>query len=267
MGTPALTVRGLRKSFTLHTIDGRVVPSLHGIDLDVAAGEHVIVAGPNGAGKSSLLRSIYRTYLPDAGTVTLHGPDGPADLTRLPDRAMARLRGRDICYVSQFLEAPPRASALEVVADAARRRGLDPAAADEAAATALHRLGLDEALWDRDCGVLSGGERQRINLAAGTVSPPRLLLLDEPVSALDPGNRELALALIESLTARGVAMLSVFHDLDAIARLATRVLVLDGGRIAADGPPSEILRVIAAFDATTSPAPTASPAPTMEVDA
>jgi alpha-D-ribose 1-methylphosphonate 5-triphosphate synthase subunit PhnL len=61
--------------------------------------------------------------------------------------------------------------------------------------------------------VLSGGERQRINLAAGTVRPPRLLLLDEPVSALDPGNREPALSLIESLTAQGVAMLTVFHDL------------------------------------------------------
>ena len=115
--------------------------------------------------------------------------------------------------------------------------------------TLAHRRG--QGLRPREHPVVHG------DLAAGTVSPPRLLLLDEPVSALDPGNRELALALIESLTARGVAMLSVFHDLDAIARLATRVLALDGGRIAADGPPSEILRVIAA----------ASPAPTTEVDA
>lgn len=241
---PVLSVRDLEKSFTLHTIDGRVVRSLRGVSLDVAAGEHVVIVGPNGAGKSSLLRCVYRTYLPDSGTVTLHGaggPDGTVELTALPDRAMARLRGRDICYVSQFLEAPPRAGALEVVADAARRRGLSRADACEAAAAALRRLDLDEALWDRDCGVLSGGERQRINLAAGTVRPPRLLLLDEPVSALDPGNRERALHLIEALAAQGVAMLTVFHDPDAIRRLATRVIALDDGRIAADGPPDDIL--------------------------
>jgi alpha-D-ribose 1-methylphosphonate 5-triphosphate synthase subunit PhnL len=121
-----------------------------------------------------------------------------------------------------------------------------------AAAAALRRLGVDEALWDTDCGVLSGGERQRINLAAGTVSPPRLLLLDEPASALDPGNRERALRLIESLTGQGVAIVSVFHDADAIARLATRVLVLAGGQIAADGPPGQALAALASFTASAT---------------
>jgi alpha-D-ribose 1-methylphosphonate 5-triphosphate synthase subunit PhnL len=241
--TPVLTVRNLRKSFTLHTIDGRTVISLDGVDLDVAAGEHVAIAGPNGAGKSSLLRCIHRTYLPDSGSIVLHRADGPVQLTELPDRAMAGLRGRDICYVSQFLEAPPRTGALEVVAEAARRRGLGTEAARAAAAASLRRLGLDETLWDVDCGVLSGGERQRINLAAGTVSPPRLLLLDEPVSALDPANRELALNLVESLTSQGVAVLAVFHDLDAIRRLATRVLRLDGGRITAEGTADDVLGV------------------------
>lgn len=241
MAAPVLSVRDLRKTFTLHTIDGRTIESLRGVSFDLAPGEHLAIAGPNGAGKSSLLRCVYRTYLPDSGTVTLHGAGGSVELTGLPDRAMARLRGRDICYVSQFLEAPPRAGALEVVSDAARRRGLAPSDADEAAAEALRRLGLDEALWDRDCGVLSGGERQRVNLAAGTVRPPRLLLLDEPASALDPGNRERALSLIESLTARGVAMLTVFHDLGAIRRLAARVLSLENGRIAAHGSPTEVL--------------------------
>jgi alpha-D-ribose 1-methylphosphonate 5-triphosphate synthase subunit PhnL len=234
MGPPVLTVRGLRKTFTLHTVDGRVVRSLNGIDLDVEAGEHVAIVGPNGAGKSSLLRCVYRTYMPDAGSVVLHAATGPVDLTTLPDRAMVRLRGRDVCYVSQFLEAPPRAGAFEVVADAARRRGLGPAEAASAARAALRKLGLEEALWDTDCRVLSGGERQRINLAAGTVSPPRLLLLDEPVSALDPDNRELAMRLIASLTAQGVAMLTVLHDMDAIRRLATRMLVLNRGRVVAD---------------------------------
>jgi alpha-D-ribose 1-methylphosphonate 5-triphosphate synthase subunit PhnL len=90
--------------------------------------------------------------------------------------------------------------------------------------------------------VLSGGQKQRVNLAAGTISPPRLLLLDEPVSALDPANREAVLSMIAELSGSGVAVLSVFHDLDAIERLATRVVVLDAGRVAADGEPARVLR-------------------------
>ena len=96
--TPVLEVRNLVKTFTLHTVDGRTVSSLRGVDLDVAAGEHVALAGSSGAGKSSLLRCVHRTYLPDAGTVTLHGTPhcggGPVELTALPDRALARLRSR-----------------------------------------------------------------------------------------------------------------------------------------------------------------------------
>lgn len=240
-----LQVRGLEKTFTLHTVDGRTVASLRGVDLDVAAGEHVALAGPSGAGKSSLLRCVHRTYLPDAGTVTLHGDGGPVELTALPDRALARLRARELGYVSQFLAAPPRTGPLELVAAAARRRGLDRAAASDAAAAALRRLALDEALWDVDCGVLSGGERQRVNLAAATVRPPRLLLLDEPVSALDPANRERALDLIASLSAAGVAVLAVFHDVDAMSRLATRVVELSDGRVARAGTPREVLGVAA----------------------
>ncbi|NMO49980.1 ATP-binding cassette domain-containing protein [Actinoplanes sp. TBRC 11911] len=240
-----LSVRELRKSFVLHTIDGRTVSSLHGVDLEVSAGEHVALAGPSGAGKSSLLRCVYRTYLPDSGQVWLHTAAGEVELTGLPDRAMARLRGREIGYVSQFLSAPPRTGPLEVVAAAARRRGLDRPEAREAAATALRRLNLDETLWDVDCGVLSGGERQRVNLAAGTVRPPRLLLLDEPVSALDPANREAALDLIGSLTAQGVAVLAVFHDMDAMRRLASRVVLMSGGLAERSGTPDDVLAGVA----------------------
>ena len=243
---PVLEVRGLVKTFTLHTVDGRTVWSLRGVDLDVAAGEHVALAGASGAGKSSLLRCVHRSYLPDAGTVTLHRDEGSVELTALPDRALARLRSRELGYVSQFLAAPPRTGPLELVAAAARRRGLDRADAAETAAAALRRLALDEALWDVDCGVLSGGERQRVNLAAATVRPPRLLLLDEPVSALDPANRERALDLIASLSDAGVAVLAVFHDAAAMQRLATRVVELRDGRIAREGAPADVLGVAAA---------------------
>jgi alpha-D-ribose 1-methylphosphonate 5-triphosphate synthase subunit PhnL len=317
IGAPVLRIRSLAKSFTLHTIDGRRVASLRGVDLDVHAGEHVALAGPSGAGKSSLLRCVNRTYLPDSGSILLHrndfrsgsgspngarpevpsaeqhpdlggarrsdlarsrdaarpyradGPDaagstpadrfgaGPIELTALTDRAMARLRGREFGYVAQFLNAPPRTGPMAVVTASARRRGLDEDAARDAAADILHTLNVDEALWDVDCGVLSGGERQRVNLAAGIVSPPRLLLLDEPVSALDPRNREVALQLVGELAGRGVAVLAVFHDLPAMYALASRVVSMGDGRILAEGSAAEVLGAAgaaAAFLRGTHPA-------------
>ncbi|MFD1718773.1 ATP-binding cassette domain-containing protein [Georgenia deserti] len=240
MTTPILSVTGLHKTFTLHAT-GRVITSLDGVALDVGPGEHVAVAGASGAGKSSLLRCVYRTYLPDAGRVTLRTGSGPVELTTLPDRQLARLRGREIGYVAQFLAAPPRTGPLQHVRTAARRRGLEADAAEDAAVGTLRRLGIDEPLWAVDCSVLSGGERQRVNLAAGIVSPPRLLLLDEPVSALDPGNRERALAEIDTLARREVSVLAVYHDMRIIRRLATRAVVMDRGRVLADGSPETIL--------------------------
>lgn len=242
MSESVLSIRGLTKSFTLHTIDGREVVALRGIDLDVGAGEHVALAGSSGAGKSSLLRCVFRTYLPTGGEVHLRLRDGShAELTSLADEAMASLRGHEIGYVSQFLRAEPRRGPIDIVTHAGMRRGMDREEAADAAAVALRALHLDEALWDAYASVLSGGEKQRVNLAAGTISPPQLLLLDEPVSALDPANREAALELIGDLSGRGVAVLSVFHDLDAMHRLASRVVVLRDGLVVDDGPPGAVL--------------------------
>lgn len=240
-----LSCRHLTKDFVLHTIDGRRVEALRGVDLDILPGEHVALAGSSGAGKSSLLKCIYRTYEPTSGSVTLRLRSGSrVDLTGLSDQQMTDVRGRDIGYVSQFLRAEPRRGALDIVTRAGVARGMDRATAREAAAVSLKRLNIDQKLWDVHASVLSGGEKQRINLAAGTISSPQLLLLDEPVSALDPANREAALDLIGDLTSHGVAVLAVFHDVEAMERLASRIVLMRNGRVEMSGNPDMVLDVL-----------------------
>jgi alpha-D-ribose 1-methylphosphonate 5-triphosphate synthase subunit PhnL len=221
------------------------VEALRGVELEIHAGEHVALAGSSGAGKSSLLKCIYRTYEPSSGKVELRISSGATiELTGLSDQEMARVRGRDIGYVSQFLRAEPRRGALDIVTRAGVSRGLSLSTAREAAAESLRRLNIDEKLWDVHASVLSGGEKQRINLAAGTISAPRVLLLDEPVSALDPSNREAALDLIADLTTQGVAVLAVFHDVEAMERLASRIVLMRDGRIEMAGHPEMILNYL-----------------------
>ncbi|HEX3813843.1 MAG TPA: ATP-binding cassette domain-containing protein [Mycobacteriales bacterium] len=238
-----LAVRGLTKHFTMHLVDDRVAHALAGVDLDVAAGEHVALAGASGAGKSTLLRCVYRTYLASGGRISFRTRDGDVvDLATMPDANVRALRGQEIGYVSQFLRAEPRRAVLDIVARAGVARGMNADRARKAAAEALARVGIDEALWPVHATVLSGGQKQRVNIAAGTISPPRLLLLDEPVSALDPANRGSVLDMIGELESAGVAVLSVFHDLDAIERLARRVVVLRAGQVVESGPPDVVLR-------------------------
>ena len=239
---PILDVRDLTKSFVLHNIDGRTVTGLHNVSFTVEPGQHLALAGTSGAGKSTLLRAIYRTYAPSSGEVWFRlSDDSVVNLAQISDPEIVALRGRQIGYVSQFLRAQPRRSVLDLVIRAGVSRGMNVADARELGILSLRRLNIGEQLWDVHTSVLSGGEKQRVNIAAGLISPPRLLLLDEPVSALDPENRESAIQLISELTHQGVAVLAVFHDLDAIARLATQIVVMQKGRIINNGPVDQIL--------------------------
>ena len=242
---PILDVRDLTKSFVLHNIDGRTVTGLHNVSFTVEPGQHLALAGTSGAGKSTLLRAIYRTYAPSSGEVWFRlFDDSVVNLAQISDPEIVALRGRQIGYVSQFLRAQPRRSVLDLVIRAGVSRGMNVADARELGILSLRRLNIGEQLWDVHTSVLSGGEKQRVNIAAGLISPPRLLLLDEPVSALDPENRESAIQLISELSQQGVAVLAVFHDLDAIARLATQIVVMQKGRIINNGPVDQILPLL-----------------------
>ena len=241
MSETVLDVRNLHKQFVMHAI-GRLVPALRGVDVQVAPGEHVALMGPSGAGKSTLLKCVWRSCLPSAGEIRLRRRDSRVtDLASADDRVIVEVRRDDLAYVSQFLRPDARRTVLEVIGRAAIRRGLEAADATAAAATALRRLGLSEELWGTQPVVLSGGEQQRVNLAAGTLCPPRLLLLDEPVAALDAGYRETVFQLIRELTRAGVSVLSVFHDPEAVRALADRVVVLKDGQVVAEGTPNQAL--------------------------
>lgn len=240
--TPILSVRDLAKTFVLHAVNGRSVVGLAGVDLDIPIAQHVCLAGLSGAGKSSLLKCVHRTYVADSGSVDYLRADGSrVNLLDLSHSEMADLREREIGYVSQFLRAEPRRGVLDVVTRSATRMGIALDQAEHRAVEVLRRVNINEDLWATFPTLLSGGEKQRVNLAAGIVVPPRLLLLDEPVSALDPSNRASVLDLISELTPQGATVLSVFHDLPAIRQLADRVVVMAHGKVVDEGNPTDVL--------------------------
>ncbi len=221
-----LEVEGLSKSFTIHA-RGRRVLALEGLSFTVQAGELVALLGPSGAGKSSVLKCIWRAYRPDAGTIRYQTAEGSVvDLARANDSDIVHLRTRELGFVTQFLHALPRLSALEVVARPLRRAGWAPEEARDRAALALAAVGLPSRLFDLPPSTFSGGERQRVNLARAFAVEPRLLLLDEPTASLDPASRDRVFGMIDDARRRGAAILAVFHDAEAIRRVADRTVTV-----------------------------------------
>ena len=214
--------------------EGRV--ALEGVSLDVAAGEWVALVGPNGAGKTSLLRALAGT-VPASGSIAVGGR-ARSDMSR---RRWARL----VAAVPQHPILPPAMTAAEYVL-LGRTPHLGYLAtegrADVAAAlSALDRLDAGD-LGARALGSLSGGERQRVVLARALAQAPEVLLLDEPTAALDIGHQQQVLDLVEGLRReRGIAVVAALHDLTMAAQYADRLVLLDGGRVVAEGPPASVL--------------------------
>jgi alpha-D-ribose 1-methylphosphonate 5-triphosphate synthase subunit PhnL len=213
-----IEVRGVSKSFTLHNQGGTVIPVLEGAGLRVAPGECVALTGESGSGKSTLMRMIYGNYLTRGGSIRVDW----VEVASVAPLEILKLRRETLGYVSQFLRVVPRVPTLAVVAEPCLAVGMERGAAEARARALLARLRIPEALWRLSPLTFSGGERQRVNIARGFAHEYPALLLDEPTASLDEANRDTVLALIGEAKARGAAIVGIFHDRAARARVADR---------------------------------------------
>jgi alpha-D-ribose 1-methylphosphonate 5-triphosphate synthase subunit PhnL len=214
-----IDVENLSKAFTLHNQGGVAIPVLAGAGFSVARGECVALTGESGAGKSTVMRILYGNYLAAAGSRVRIGD---LDLTTAAPREILTLRRETLGYVSQFLRVVPRVPTVDVVAEPLLALGHPEDAARARAETLLERLRIPQALWSLSPTTFSGGEQQRVNIARGFAHAYPALLLDEPTASLDATNRETVLTLIEEAKAGGAAIVGIFHDVAARARVADR---------------------------------------------
>ena len=232
-------VRGLKKSFGANRV-------LDGVDLDVHKGEVVVVIGPSGSGKTTLLRCINLLETYDEGSIQVDGVevgfrDGPSG-TRQPrgDRELSRIRA-DIGMVFQLFNLFPHLTARENVMLGLRKvRGLSAAEAKRTAEQWLARVGLADK-FDSLPSQLSGGQQQRVGIARAVAMDPKVLLLDEITSALDPELVGEVLTVVQELARDGMTMIVVTHEMTFARDVSTGIVFMDGGRIQIQGTPREVL--------------------------
>ena len=220
---PLIEARGITVRF------GKVT-ALDALELTAQPGQVLAVLGPNGAGKTTFIRCLATLTRPDSGELRVRGQDVV--------RGAASVR-KEIGLAGQFAAVEPTMTGRENLEMTARLFGHGRAAARRAAAAVIEQLDLRE-VADRRCGTYSGGQRRRLDLGASLVGNPRLLLLDEPTTGLDPVSRSEVWAAVRGLAATGTDILLTTHYLDEADQLADQVAVIDHGRVIASGTLSEL---------------------------
>ncbi|MBB2943081.1 putative spermidine/putrescine transport system ATP-binding protein [Actinoplanes lutulentus] len=221
--TPAIRLTGLRKSF------GHV-DAVAGVDLEIADGEFFSMLGPSGSGKTTVLRMIAGFELPTAGTVELGGKD----VTRLAPFE------RDVNTVFQDYALFPHLTVRENVEYGLKVRKVGRKERRERAEQALSSVRL-ESFGDRKPAAMSGGQRQRVALARALVNRPKVLLLDEPLGALDLKLREQMQVELKAIQREvGITFVFVTHDQDEALTMSDRVAVFEAGRIVQVGTPEDV---------------------------
>ena len=238
---PLLEIRNLLKHFPIRggMLNRTVakVNAVDGITFDVAKGETLGIVGESGCGKSTTARLLIRLIEPDQGEVRFDG------LTVGTDMPLDELRrGVQMVFQDSFASLNPRLTIEDSIAFGPRVRGVANTDAVNKAHDLLRRVGLDPAQFSRRYPhELSGGQRQRVNIARALALAPRLLILDEPVSALDKSVEAQVLNLLVDLKASlGLTYIFVSHDLNVVQYISDRVLVMYLGRVAEIGPVESI---------------------------
>ncbi|MCJ8502523.1 energy-coupling factor ABC transporter ATP-binding protein [Desulfatitalea alkaliphila] len=230
---PILATQGLSHRFKP---SGR---GLHDITLSIPRGQFVVLAGPNGSGKSTLLRHFNGLLTPRAGTVWLDGVPVAADPARA--RRMVGLVFQDA--ESQIVGETVR----DDIAFGPENLCWSCDAVDAAVRAAMDQLGLTH-LADESPHLLSGGERRRLAIAGVLAMGPEVVMLDEPFANLDyPGIREV-LRQVVAMHGQGRTILLAAHDLEKVVGHAQRLIIMDKGRIAADGPVVDVLPLVEQYD-------------------
>ena len=230
-----LSIRGLRKSFGATEV-------LRSVDLDVRRGEVVTVIGPSGSGKTTLLRCVNFLESYDGGSVRIDGAEVGyrEDGRRLGERALARMRAETGMVFQSFNLFPHLSAARNVMLGLTRVRGRTESEAREIAQAWLERVGLGHKA-DALPAELSGGQQQRVGIARAVAMEPKVLLLDEITSALDPELVGEVLEVVRGLTDQGMTMLMVTHEIAFARDASSRIVFMADGVVAAQGPPAELL--------------------------
>jgi ABC-type glutathione transport system ATPase component len=240
---PLVLVRALGVTYGRRGRFGRRAPDVHaldGIDLEVARGTTLALVGASGSGKSTLGRCLALLERPTRGELRLED----AECTSLPEGALRRLRPRtQLIFQDPGTALNPRLSAEDAVTEPLAIAGAVPR--DERRRRArelMEQVGLSPDSSGRSCHAFSGGQRQRLAIARALAAGPRLLVLDEALSALDPSVQAQILDLLGALrSAHGLTYVHISHDLARIAPVADEVVVLDAGRIVERGPAARVL--------------------------
>jgi len=230
MTAPLLQAQDLRKTYGDSTV-------VNGVSFAIEPGECLGVIGPNGAGKTTTIRMCLGLTTPDGGSIH-YQPAGGGPSLQMPRDALAIKA--EIGVVTQFDSLDPDFTCLENLRVFGRYFGLAPRVMDERAPQLLEFAALTHKAHAKP-GELSGGMKRRLSLARALVNRPRLLLLDEPTTGLDPQARHLMWERLQLLLQQGTSILLTTHFMDEAERLCSRLLVLDHGKKIAEGKPRELI--------------------------